>query len=77
VAEVRYTAFHYTGDSELAARLGEIVRGADLVVLDNQLLPKGLSLGIRTFERDSRRVPGIQLADVVAGYARQTLCRRD
>jgi len=76
-AEVRYTAFHYTGESELAARLEEIVQGADLVVLDNQLLPKGLRLWVKTVERDSRRVPGIQLADVVADYARQTLCRRD
>jgi len=76
VAEVRYTVSHYTGEAELAARLEEIVQGADLVVLDNQLLPKGLRLGVRTVERDSRRVPGIQLADVVAGYARQALCRR-
>ena len=76
-AEVRYSAFHYTGEAELAARLEELVRGADLVVLDNQLLPKGLRLGVRTVERDSRRVPGIQLADVVAGYARQALCERD
>jgi len=75
-AEVRYTAFHYTGAAELAARLEEIVQGADLVVLDNQLLPRGLRLGVKTVERDSRRVPGIQLADVVAGYARQALCKR-
>lgn len=39
---MRYTAFHYTGEAEVAARLEELVRGADLVVLDNQLLPKGL-----------------------------------
>jgi len=48
VAEVRYTAFHYTGEAELVARLEEIVQGANLVVLDNQLLPRGLRLGVKT-----------------------------
>jgi len=51
-AEVRYTAFHYTGEAKLAARLEELVRGADLVVLDNQLLPRGLKVGVKTVERD-------------------------
>jgi hypothetical protein len=31
--------------------------------------------GFRYVERDSRRTPGIQLADVVAGYYRERLCR--
>jgi len=49
---VRCTAFHYTGEAKLAARLEELVRGADLVVLDNQLLPRGLKVGAKTVERD-------------------------
>lgn len=41
VAEVRYTAFHYMGEGDLAARIRGLVEGASLVVLDNQLLPRG------------------------------------
>ncbi|MEM1568249.1 MAG: DUF3800 domain-containing protein [Pyrobaculum sp.] len=41
--------------------------------MDNQLL-QGVKPAVYYLERDSRRVPGLQLADVVAGYARRELC---
>jgi len=56
--------------------MGLIPKGTRLVVLDHQLLPRNVRLGgARIVERDSRRVPGLQLADIVAGYHRRALCR--
>jgi len=74
VADVRYLAIHYTSPEDLARAVEELASGAKLVVIDNQLLPRQY-IKAQVLERDSRRVPGLQLADVVAGYARSLLCR--
>lgn len=74
VADIRYSAIHYTSPEDLARAVEELASGAKLVVVDNQLLPRQY-LKAQVLERDSRRVPGLQLADVVAGYARSLLCR--
>ncbi|AET32941.1 hypothetical protein P186_1522 [Pyrobaculum ferrireducens] len=73
-AELRYTAFHYKTPEGFLRELEELARDAALAVLDNQLLHGDLRPGFRYVERDSRRTPGIQLADVVAGYYRERLC---
>jgi len=74
VADIRYSAIHYTSPEDLARAVEELASGAKLVVIDNQLLPRQY-IKAQVLERDSRRVPGLQLADVVAGYARSLLCR--
>ncbi|AET33169.1 hypothetical protein P186_1759 [Pyrobaculum ferrireducens] len=75
VAEVRFRVVHFTSHGDVEEAVAELSRGAVLVVLDNQLLPRRPRIGARVIERDSRRVPGLQLADVVAGYARSRECR--
>ncbi len=74
VADVRYSAIHYIPPEDLARAVEELASGAKLVVVDNQLLPRQ-HLKAQVLERDLRRVPGLQLANVVAGYARSSLCR--
>lgn len=73
VAEIKYIAFHYKGPEDVTKGVEILARGASLVVVDNQLL-QGAKPAVYYLERDSRRVPGLQLADVVAGYAREKLC---
>ena len=73
-AEVRYRVFHFSSYSDVEMALRELAEGAVLVVVDNQLFPRRPRLGVRVIERDSRRVPGLQLADVVAGFARWSGC---
>ncbi|RFA95572.1 DUF3800 domain-containing protein [Pyrobaculum aerophilum] len=74
VAEVRYAVFHFSSYADVERALGDLARGALLVVVDNQLLAGKPRLGVRVIERDSRRMPGLQLADVIAGFARQRGC---
>ncbi len=71
---MRYKVFRFSSHSDVEAALRELAEGAVLVVVDNQLLPKRPRLGVRVIERDSRRVPGLQLADVAAGFARWNGC---
>lgn len=72
VTDVRHGVFHFEGRGQFMERLRRLVEGAAVVVADNQLMLGPIAA--RVIERDSRRVPGIQLADVVAGYARSKLC---
>jgi hypothetical protein len=73
-AEVRHAVFHYKSAEDVERALAGLVEGAVLVVADNQLLAGRPRLGVRLIERDSRKVPGLQLADVVAGFARWSSC---
>ncbi|MEL9990066.1 MAG: hypothetical protein QXP98_03105 [Thermoproteus sp.] len=75
VVEARWAVFHYRSPDDVVRAVSELAKGVRLVVVDNQLLPRGSRLGVRHVEKDSRRVPGLQLADVVAGWARDTYCR--
>lgn len=74
VAEVRYKVFHFASYADVEKALEELAEGALLVVVDNQLLARKPRLGARVIERDSRKVPGLQLADIIAGHARQKHC---
>lgn len=72
--EARWTVLHFNDWGDLQRAVARLAAGSRLVVVDHQLLPKGAVLGVRYIERDSRKVPGLQLADVVAGWARDTYC---
>ena len=72
--EARWTVLHFNDWEDFQRAVAQLAAGSRLVVVDHQLLPKGAVLGVRYIERDSRKVPGLQLADVVAGWARDTYC---
>lgn len=74
IVDAKRIVIHYRTPDDVVRAVAELARGARLAVVDNQLFPKGAQLGVRYVEKDSRRVPGLQLADVVAGWARDFHC---
>lgn len=74
--ERRWAAHHYVDKEGFEAWLWRLLTGvdADIYVLDEGLAdPKKFP---RAVAKPSHKVPGIQLADVLAGYAAEVLCRR-
>jgi hypothetical protein len=70
--ETAWVSLHYRGQASLAEALWSLMRRlrAHLYVIDDGLVNP------RTISRPSHKVPGIQLADVLAGYRRRTACGR-
>lgn len=70
-----YASVHI-GEEEVKKALLRLMRNAsaDLYVVDEGLIKLGRSA--RVVARASHKVPGLQLADVVAGRLAEELCRR-
>jgi hypothetical protein len=74
--DTAWVSLHYRGQASLAEALWSLMRRlmAHLYVIDDGLVnPRAFP---RTISRPSHKVPGIQLADVLAGYHRRTACGR-
>jgi hypothetical protein len=74
--ETAWVSLHYRGQASLAEALWSLMRRlrAHLYVVDEGLIDPRVFP--RTISRPSHKVPGIQLADVLAGYRRRAACGR-
>jgi len=73
--ETAWVSFHYQNQVNLATALWQLMKQlrASLYVVDEGLVnPRVFP---RTVSRPSHKVPGIQLADLIAGYYRSVACR--
>jgi hypothetical protein len=74
--DTAWVSLHYRGETSLAEAIWSLMRRlrAHLYVVDEGLInPRAFP---RTISRPSHKVPGIQLADVLAGYRRRAACGR-